>query len=187
MVFRSKLLEQKFFLQKTEETAKELLGKVMTRETGGRKISGVITETEAYLGINDKACHSSKGLTPRTKIMFGPPGYWYIYLVYGMYYCLNLVTEPEGNPCAVLIRSIKPIAGLAKDVKTDGPGKLCRALKINQSLNAKKANSQRSKLYLEDRGIFIPTRQIKKTKRIGIDYAGEKWRNRKLRFYMEKF
>ncbi|MEA2088093.1 MAG: DNA-3-methyladenine glycosylase [Candidatus Caldatribacteriota bacterium] len=182
-----KLLNSDFFSQKTEQIAINLLGKVVVRKVGKRKISGIITETEAYLGLEDKACHSHKGLTPRTKVMFGPAGHWYVYLVYGMYHCLNLVTESEGNPCAVLIRSLKPISGVASDIKTDGPGKLCKAFKINKTFNGKEANQLNSGLYLQDQNISLLPREIKKAKRIGVNYAGEKWKNRLLRFYVEEF
>ena len=86
-----KRLTRRFFNQKTEQVAQKLLGKILIREVGEQKITGIISETEAYLGIYDKACHASKGKTKRTKVMFGPSGFWYIYLIYGMYYCLNIL------------------------------------------------------------------------------------------------
>ena len=187
MEFSPKLLSSDFFSQKTEKIAVDLLGKVLVRRVGNKEISGIIIETEAYLGTQDKACHSHKGLTPRTKVMFGPAGRWYVYLVYGMYYCLNLVTEPEGNPCAVLIRALKPISGVPPSIKTDGPGKLCKALRVNGAFNKKEADNLNSGLYLQDQDISLLPREIKKAKRIGVDYAGERWKNRLLRFYTEKF
>jgi len=123
-------LPRKFFEKKTLRVAKELLGCFLIRRIGRRKIVARIIETEAYCGPKDLANHASKGRTPRTEIMFGQAGYAYVYLIYGMYYCLNIVTERPGFPAAVLIRSIKPILNISG--KTDGPGKLCRELKISK-------------------------------------------------------
>ena len=121
-------VNQKFFNRNTVLVARELLGKFLVRKTGKKIIKARITETEAYCGTKDLACHASKGLTERTKVMFGPAGFSYVYMVYGMYYCLNIVTEKEGNPSAVLIRAL--------DCENcDGPGKLCRELKIDKKLN----------------------------------------------------
>ena len=164
-------IKRKFFNRNTVTVAKELLGKYLCRQINGRIIKVKITETEAYCGVNDKACHASRGLTPRTKIMFGSPGYAYVYLIYGMYYCLNFVTEETGNPSAVLIRGIEGIRG---------PGKLCRELKIDKSLN-KVDICQSRELWVEDSGEKVGS--IKKGKRIGVDYAG-KWKNKLWRFWI---
>src|SRR3989338_3652924 len=149
-------LKKKFFNRNTVVVARELLGKFLVRRIGNKLIRAGITETEAYCGIRDLACHASKGLTKRTKVMFGPAGFSYVYMVYGMYYCLNIVTEKEGNPSAVLIRGVESrgpgpphhpgrvrSADLhATGVPTratptlNGPGKLCRELKIDKKLNA---------------------------------------------------
>lgn len=104
--------------------ARDLLGKVLIH--GAR--AARIVETEAYLGEDDPAAHASRGLTPRTRVLFGPPGHAYVFLIYGMYQCLNVVSGPEGTPGCVLIRAAEPLAGIA--VRTDGPGKLTRALGI---------------------------------------------------------
>ena len=118
-----KRLDRKFFNRNTVLVAKELLGKFLVRRIGKKIIKARIIETEAYCGTKDLACHASKGLTERTKVMFGPAGFSYVYMIYGMYHCLNIVTEKEGNPSAVLIRAL--------DCENcDGPGKLCRELKI---------------------------------------------------------
>ncbi|MBX4190313.1 DNA-3-methyladenine glycosylase, partial [Candidatus Parcubacteria bacterium] len=117
-----KKLDRQFFEQKTLKVARELLGKYLVRRIGNKVIAAKITETEAYCGPNDKACHASKGRTSRTEVMFGKAGHAYVYLIYGMYHCLNIVTEKENYPAAVLIRGIGSI---------NGPGKLCRELKID--------------------------------------------------------
>lgn len=168
-------VNQKFFNRNTVLVAQELLGKFLVRKIGNKILKARIIETEAYCGTKDLACHASKGLTERTKVMFGPPGHFYIYMVYGMYHCLNIVTEKEGNPSAVLIRAI--------DCENcNGPGKLCRELKIDRKLNA--TDLTKSKLlWVEDGETKIKKSQIKKGKRIGVDYAG-KWKNKLWRFHL---
>ncbi len=166
-----------FFNRPTLQVAKDLLGKYLVRKVGNKVITGMITETEAYVGPNDKANHASRGLTPRTEVMFGPAGHFYIYLIYGMYYCLNIVTEKSGYPAAVLIRAVK--VEEAPYQQTNGPGKLCRFFQIDKSLNGKKVTG--GKLWLEDRGVIVKLSQIKRTPRIGVEYAG-KWKDKKWRF-----
>ncbi|MFH0969745.1 MAG: DNA-3-methyladenine glycosylase [Patescibacteria group bacterium] len=188
-------LNRKFFQQKTDQVAKELLGKVLVHKIGSKKISGMIVETEAYIGPHDLACHASKGKTNRTSVMFEDAGFWYVYMIYGFYYCLNIVTETKDYPSAVLIRALEPLDGIKeikKNRKTDnvanltsGPGKLCQALKIDKSFNATSAIAKNSKLYIEDKSIKISPRSIAKAKRIGVDYAGA-WKNKLLRFYLKK-
>lgn len=156
--------------------ARELLGKYLVRKIGSKIVRAKITETEAYCGPHDLACHASKGMTPRTKVMFGPPGHAYIYLIYGMYHCLNIVTEKEGNPSAVLIRGLE-LDGM------DGPGKLCRGLKIDKTLNGIDICGSRY-LWIEN-GAKVPKNKIKKSKRIGVDYAG-KWKDKLWRFYLDQ-
>lgn len=195
-------IKRKFFDRNTLVVAKELLGKYLCRRINGKIIKARITETEAYCGTRDLACHASKGLTPRTKVMFGPPGHAYVYMIYGMYHCLNFVTEEEGSPSAVLIRgaeicskyyvlSIKGKNGNKKPIihntnpiiqRLNGPGILCRELKIDQKLN--NTDLVKSKeLWIEDGGDLIKQSQIKKEKRIGVDYAG-KWKDKLWRFYL---
>jgi DNA-3-methyladenine glycosylase len=108
------------------EVARALLGKVLVH--GGA--SARIVETEAYLGLADAASHASRGPTPRTEVIFGPPGHAYVYLIYGIHNCLNIVAEPEGSPGCVLIRALEPLAGLSAEQTTNGPGKLTRAMGI---------------------------------------------------------
>src|SRR5688572_15254675 len=124
-------LPRDFYDRDTIEVAKDLLGKHLVHVSGGVERVGRIVEVEAYLGPHDLAAHSAKGLTPRTKPMFGPPGHAYVYLIYGIYHCMNVVTQPEGKAAAVLIRALEPVQNIVGSTK--GPGLLCRALAINRS------------------------------------------------------
>ena len=135
------ILSRKFYNRPTIEVARDLLGRVLVHgETAGR-----IVETEAYLGLDDLAAHSSRGITPRTRVIFGPPGHAYVYFIYGMHECLNLVAEPDGEPGCVLIRALEPTTGLdtmrarrGRDKDRDlcsGPGKLTEAMDITRALN----------------------------------------------------
>jgi DNA-3-methyladenine glycosylase len=140
---------------------------------------GRIVEVEAYLGPHDLAAHSAKGLTARTKPMFGPPGHAYVYLIYGMYHCMNVVTQPEGVASAVLLRALEPVQHI--DGRTQGPGLLCRAMHIDKRLNGHDLLSD--DLFIGDDG--YPRRfGIMKRPRIGVDYAGH-WARRLLRFYIK--
>lgn len=188
------LLNNKFFQQKPEVVAKQLLGKVLVHKVGNKILSGMIVETEAYVGAHDLACHASRGKTERNKVMFEEGGIWYIYFIYGMYFNLNIVTGSENCPTAVLIRAVEPLEGIEEMKQyrkadkisnlTSGPGKLCQALKIDKSLNATSAISKKSELYIDDRGIKISPRDIAKAKRIGVDYSGI-WKDKLLRFYLK--
>lgn len=187
-------LGRAFFDRPTDQVARELLGKVLVRKTGEATLSGVIVETEAYVGPHDLACHASKGRTPRTNTMFLDAGHWYVYLVYGMYHCLNIVTEGEGYPAAVLIRAISPLDGVDTMRKNsgkggvhdlvNGPGKLCLAMHINKEQNATDSTDLRAAMYIEDRGIVVSSRMIGCSPRIGVDYAGD-WKNKPLRFFIK--
>ncbi len=141
----------------------------------GRARVGRIVETEAYVGPHDLACHSSKGRTPRTEVMFGPPGHAYVFLVYGMHLCVNVVV---GKGAAVLIRALEPGVGL-EGQRTDGPGRLSKALGLSLKLNAKPLD--RAPLFLS-LGVPVPIRHIEASPRIGVDYAGE-WAQKPLRFH----
>lgn len=182
-----------FFNSDTVSVAKQLIGMKLIREYNGASLSGTIVETEAYLGDSDTACHSAKGRTERTEVMFGPAGRAYIYLIYGMYHMLNVVTEKEGVAHAVLIRAIDPVDGtdVMRDLRgaegkniTNGPGKLCQALSIDKTLNGKNLLGK-SDLWLEP---FrqITEAQIESGPRIGINYADEKDRNAPLRFWLKR-
>lgn len=156
--------------------ARELLGKILVRRINRREIRGIITETEAYVGPHDLASHSSRGLTPRTAVMFGPPGRWYVYLNYGIHWLLNIVTGREGTASAVLFRSVDFM---------EGPGRLSRAFHVDKSLNAKAA-SRADGLWIEDAGIKLPRGAVKTSSRIGVDYAGPIWSKKHLRFFIPK-
>ena len=134
-------LPRDFYVRPTVDVARDLLGKLIVHQVDGEELAGRIVEVEAYLGLKDEAAHAFAGITPRTKVMFGPPGHAYVYLIYGMYHCLNLVTEPDGEAGCVLIRALEPVAGIeamqARRPKArhlhhlaSGPGKLTRAMGI---------------------------------------------------------
>jgi DNA-3-methyladenine glycosylase len=136
------VLERSFYDRPAKQVARSLLGKVLVHG----EAAGIIVETEAYLGGNDLASHSARGLTPRTKVIFGPPGHAYVYFIYGMYECLNLVCEPEGQPGCVLVRALEPVGGIdlmqkrrpkARKVEdlASGPGKLTLAMGITRAQN----------------------------------------------------
>ena len=172
-------LARTFYDRETIAVARELLGKHLVHAADGVERIGRIVEVEAYLGPHDLAAHSSKGLTGRTKVMFGPPGHAYVYLIYGMYHCMNVVTEREGHGSAVLLRALEPVKNVAG--RTQGPGLLCQAMRINQRLNA-------HDLLSDDFYIAEPLESgpiaIVKRPRIGVDYAGH-WARRHLRFYIK--
>ncbi len=168
-----------FYDRATIEVARDLLGKHLVHVSGGVERIGRIVEVEAYLGEHDLAAHSSKGLTARTKVMFGPPGHAYVYLIYGMYWCMNVVTEREGHASAVLLRAIEPVKNV--EGRTQGPGLLCRAMHIDRILNAHDLLSD--DFYIAEPADPEPL-VITKGPRIGVDYAGV-WAKRHLRFYIK--
>ncbi len=169
------ILSHTYFTRPTVTVARSLIGKYLVRVIEGRSVAGRIVEVEAYVGPEDKACHASKGRTKRTDVMFGAGGIAYVYLIYGMYHCLNVVTELEGFPSAVLIRAIELDGDLI-----DGPGKLCRALQIDRSLNRADLTSGEF-LWFEDRGESVGSGSIEVHPRVGVDYAG-KWGKKLWRF-----
>ena len=177
-------LKSDFFNRPTLTVAYDLLGKILAVDN----MKGRIVETEAYIGPVDKGSHAyNYNMTNRTRIMFGPPGHAYIYLIYGMYNCLNFVTEKEGEPCAVLIRAVEPVEGIdemsvnrfskkynelssyQKRNLTNGPGKLCMAMNITRDMNG-------FSLVNSNMAVFDPGEyefEVMQTKRINIDYAEE--------------
>jgi DNA-3-methyladenine glycosylase len=185
-----KILPRSFYSRSTLQVAEDLIGKVLVRNFDGRRLSGRIVETEAYVGPHDLACHASKGHTPRTSIMFGPPGYAYVYMIYGFYFCLNVVTERKGHPAAVLIRGIEPLENLdfmrqlrnnpERDTNiASGPGKLCMAMSIDKRLNGEDLLGQT--LWIEDRR--LDSTPILTSPRVGVDYAGE-YKDKPWRFFL---
>ncbi len=165
-------LRQTFFENHVVEVAQGLLGKILVFQ----QYQGIITETEAYRGTDDEASHAFKGPTNRARIMFGSPGVSYVYLIYGMYHCLNIVTEPLGQPSAVLIRGLKLLS--PSSVLLDGPGKICRTLGINLIHNGIDITTN-DILYVlnNDTTSLTINQQFIATKRIGINKATDKlWR-----------
>lgn len=177
----ARVLPRAFYERETEIVAREMLGTVVECQTRDGIASGIIVETEAYLGEHDLACHAAAGRTARTEPLYGPPGTSYVYFIYGMYWCLNAVTRAEGSPSAVLIRALEPLAGIAlmrkrrprigNDVDlTNGPGKLCTALGINGSMSSR--SLQRKPLVIRE-GKAIPDEKVEVTTRIGITRSAD--------------
>jgi DNA-3-methyladenine glycosylase len=169
-----KTLPASFFDRPTLIVARELLGKYLVRQlsgsTNGQTAALMITEVEAYDGPRDLASHARRGLTPRTTIMFGPAGYFYVYFTYGMHWMVNIVTGSKGYPAAILIRG-----GMTKDgILINGPARLTKHLKIDKSQNEKLAD-RKTGLWFEDRGANMKDYKILKSARVGVDYAGEIW------------
>ena len=158
--------------------ARALIGVHLVHDDGTSRRRGRIVETEAYQGPRDLAAHSARGRTPRTEVMFGPPGHAYVYFIYGFWNCLNVVTGRSGVPHAVLLRALEPLDGLS--ARTWGPGLLCRALGIDRRLNG--ADLCGTVLWLEPPPPRAPSPRIARSTRIGIDYAGE-WAQRPWRFF----
>jgi len=171
-------LPRQFYDRDTITVARELLGKFLVHHAAGVERIGRIVEVEAYVGPHDLAAHSSKGITERTRVMFGRPGHAYVYLIYGIHHCMNVVTEREGHGAAVLLRALEPVKNL--EGGTQGPGLLCRAMAITKSLNA-------HDLLSNDFFITEPPAPrhhiIVNRPRIGVEYAG-RWAKRHLRFYI---
>lgn len=168
------VLDPGFFDRSPLEVAPELLGKLVVRQTDSWIRWGRLVEVEAYCGPEDRAAHSSRGLTPRTRTMFGPPGHAYVYFIYGIHHCLNFVCQPEGVPQAVLVRAMEPGPETGR---CSGPGLVCKALDIDRSLD--RAPLVPPHLYVVDDGWDPGT--IYQTRRIGVDYAGE-WKERPWRY-----
>lgn len=185
-------LGRDFYQRPTLQMARDLLGKQLVRVLNGPRLSGIIVETEAYIGEADKACHASGGRTPRTEVMYGPPGHAYVYFIYGMHHCFNVVTEEEGFPAAVLIRALEPLAGLEwmrrhrpgrpDGQLTNGPGKLCAALAIDRTLNG--VDLCTSQVFFIEEGRTVADEETATSPRIGIR-SDEVARSRPWRFYIK--
>lgn len=172
-------LPRAFYERDTVTVARDLLGKFLVHRVDGTELIGRIVEVEAYVGPHDLASHSSKGLTNRTKIMFGPPGHAYVYLIYGVHHCMNVVTERESHGAAVLLRAIEPVQNIAS--RTNGPGLLSRAMQIDKRVNGHDLLSEDFFIAEETNASLL---KIVKRPRIGVDYSGA-WAKRHLRFYIK--
>ncbi len=168
-----------FYSRPSTEVAPELIGCILHRRLpSGEEVKAAISEVEAYMQ-DDEASHSFRGLTTRTSVMFGPPARAYVYFIYGMYYCVNVVTERAGHASAVLLRAVEPVKNL--EGRTCGPGLLCRAMKIDKALNGHDLLSDDFFIAAPETTEEIP---IVKGPRIGVDYA-KHWARRHLRFYLK--
>ncbi len=185
------MLPRSFFARPTLEVARDLLGAKLVRVEDGRRISGIIVETEAYVGEGDLGCHARAGLTPRTRVMYGPPGHAYVYFTYGMHWLFNVVTEREGFPAAVLIRAIQVVEGedlVAVRRKgrprrewTNGPAKLCQALHITGDLNGLDLCTPGAPLFLEA-GDPVSDSRVTTGPRVGLNTVPEPWKSIPWRF-----
>lgn len=171
-----KVLSGEYFMRNTLEITQSLLGKYLVRSLDGVETALMINEVEAYDGPDDKASHASKGRTLRNKVMFKSGGLFYVYFIYGMHWMLNIVTGEEGYPAAILIRGAGEITG---------PARLTKYLKVDKAINDRAAIPETG-LWIEDRGVTVRKKEIIKTKRIGVDYAGAKWANKPYRMLIKK-
>jgi DNA-3-methyladenine glycosylase len=184
-------LARSFFDRPALQVARDLLGARLVRLQDGIRIDGIIVETEAYRGEEDLGCHCRAGRTARTQVMYGPPGHAYVYFTYGLHWMLNFVVEPENQPAAILIRAILPQTGIdliasrrghqPPQLWTNGPAKLCQALKIDGSLNGADLCSPQAELYIES-GEPISDACVTTGPRVGLYTVPEPWKSIPWRF-----
>jgi DNA-3-methyladenine glycosylase len=184
-------LERQFFYRSTLQVARELLGARLVRLEGDERTAGIIVETEAYIGEEDLGCHAHVGYTPRTQVMYGPPGHAYVYFTYGMHWMLNFVAEAEGFPAAVLIRGIDPTEGIARIASrregrpveqwTNGPGKICQAFSINRMQNGADLCDPEAGLFVEY-GVNFFDSSVTNSPRVGLNSVPEPWKSVPWRF-----
>jgi DNA-3-methyladenine glycosylase len=189
----SNQLLRDFFEAPPLQVARRLLGARLVRLDGLQRLTGLITETEAYCGEEDLACHARAGRTARTAVMYGSPGHAYVYFTYGMHWMLNFVVQPVGLPSAILIRGVWPVEGREiiasrrqgrpQEQWTNGPGKICRAFNIDSSLNEADLCVPDSILFVEA-GLSLPDSIVKTTPRIGINSVPEPWKSKPWRFFV---
>lgn len=182
-----KTVGRTFFDRPTLDVAKDLLGKYLVRRPrrGASALAVMITEVEAYDGPRDRASHASRGRTPRNRPMFGVAGHFYVYFTYGMHWLANIVTGPEDYPAAILLRGgiyENPHTGRPQHIQ--GPARLTRFLRVGKAQNARPA-SRRTGLWFEDRGTAVPHGAVRARRRIGVDYAGPHWANKRYNFSLE--
>ena len=189
-----KRLERSFFARPTLQVARDLLGHRLVRLLDGQRLSGIIIETEAYIGEHDSACHAHRGRTRRNAVMYGPPGHAYVYFTYGCHWLLNCVTDREGFPAAVLIRALLPLEGIElmqqrrrqpHQLLTSGPGRLTQALAIDGTFNGHDLCAPEAQLFIESNSCPLP-RRVERRPRIGIGYASEPWRSRLWNFRLRR-
>jgi DNA-3-methyladenine glycosylase len=184
------ILSRNFYNRSTLIVARELMGARLVRILDGQKLVGLITETEAYISQNDLACHAKAGITARTKVMFGEAGHAYVYFTYGNHWMLNVVTEREGFPAAVLIRAIQPIEGVEVMLErrngrdTFGPGKLCQAMGITKNENGVDLTKKNSGLWVEA-GVKVSNSLVTKGPRVGLNNTPEPWLSKPWRFLVK--
>ncbi|HLE22894.1 MAG TPA: DNA-3-methyladenine glycosylase [Anaerolineales bacterium] len=200
---RPRRLPRSFFHRSTLLVARELLGQRLVRLDRGRRLSGWIIEAEAYIGQADLACHAHSGRTERNRVMWGEPGRAYVYFTYGMHWCLNVVTEANGRPAAVLLRALAPSEGVAtmrrrralrlrglaaknsgdtlRSGLTDGPAKLCQAMDVDRAFNGHDLCSPQARLFIE-RASAPPRRAVVRGPRVGLENVPEPWKSRPWRF-----
>lgn len=185
-------LPRDFFARDTLQVARDLLGQVLVRMLDGERMSGRIVEVEAYIGEDDLASHARFGRTLRNEAMYGPPGHAYVYQIYGLHHCLNIVTGPEGFPAAVLIRALEPLEGLEQMrqrrgvadpvLLTAGPARLCQAMGIDRRLDKADMCAPGAVLFVEAGGV-IPDDQIATSPRVGVQ-GDQRARTAPWRFYV---
>ncbi len=178
-----KILPRAYFRRPTLRVAKSLLGKYLVRNSQTGLLAGRIVEVEAYVGPDDRASHASRGRTKRTEVMYGPPGLAYVYLIYGMYHCFNVVTERSGYPAAILVRAVE-VDSENPPALIDGPGRVSRFFQIDRGLNKLDLTLGKT-LWIEDRGERVSESKIAVSPRIGVDYAKE-WAAKPWRFRLKK-
>lgn len=184
------IFSRKFYNRPTLRVARDLIGARLVRMLDGVRLAGLITETEAYIGEEDLACHARAGRTPRTAVMYGAPGHAYVYFTYGNHWMLNVVAEREGSPAAVLIRAIQPVEGVTVISKrrqgrdTNGPGKLCQALGIARAENGADLTDARGGLWIEA-GVRVPDSLVRKGPRVGLGCTPEPWLSKPWRFLVK--
>lgn len=184
------ILPRDFYNRSTLKVARDLIGARLVRMLDGKNLVGLITETEAYISGQDLACHAKAGITPRTQVMFGEPGHAYVYFTYGNHWMLNVVTEREGFPAAVLIRAIQPIEGVDIMLErrngrdTFGPGKLCQAMGITKSENGVDLTGKSGDLWIET-GVQVPNSRVTKGPRVGLNNTPEPWLSKPWRFLVK--
>ncbi len=184
------ILRREFYNRPTLKVARELIGARLIRILDGQRLVGIITETEAYIGEIDLGCHAKAGRTARTAVMYGPPGHAYVYFTYGNHWMLNVVTEREGYPAAVLLRAIQPIEGTEtisarrNGRNTFGPGKLTQALGITKSENGVDLTQAGSGLWIEA-GQNVRDPHVTKGPRVGLNTVPEPWKSKPWRFLVD--